>query len=86
MHRVAQFRQDEAPVQCGEALVGIDRQHSETAHAGGAFDQSVRLTRVLTVSTVKRRHVSSHRIVFELPLFVDDRRAIKKVSMGLRTV
>ncbi len=30
-HRFAQFRQDEAPVQGGETLVGVDRQHGEVA-------------------------------------------------------
>jgi hypothetical protein len=31
-HRFAQFRQDETPVQCGEAFVGIDRQYGEAMH------------------------------------------------------
>ena len=31
-HRFTQLRQDETPVERGEALVGIDRQHGEAAH------------------------------------------------------
>src|SRR3990167_4405893 len=40
-HRVAQLRQDESPVQCGEALVGVHRENSETeigrSHGGGSI-------------------------------------------------
>ncbi len=34
-HRFAQFRQDEAPIEGGEALVGIDRQHAQAMNDGG---------------------------------------------------
>jgi hypothetical protein len=33
-HRLAQLRQDEAPVEGGEALVGIHRQHLRRFTAG----------------------------------------------------
>ena len=36
-HRFAQFRQDETPVERGETLVGVDRQHGETAHDGDDY-------------------------------------------------
>lgn len=37
-HRHPQFRQDEAPVERGESLVGVDRQHLDPVYRGGAVD------------------------------------------------
>lgn len=37
-HRLAQFRQDEAPVEGGEALVGIHRQYLQPLHGRGLVD------------------------------------------------
>ncbi|MCY1434529.1 hypothetical protein D9M71_505910 [compost metagenome] len=40
-HRVSQLRQDETPVQGGEALVGIDGEHLQPMHRGDPVDDDL---------------------------------------------
>ncbi|MNN81999.1 hypothetical protein D3C81_1988840 [compost metagenome] len=46
-HRFAQFGQDEAPVQGGEALVGVDRQDGEAAYRGNGVWLIIRYAELL---------------------------------------
>ncbi|MNN81535.1 hypothetical protein D3C81_1983720 [compost metagenome] len=55
-HRFTQFGQDEAPIEGGEALVGIDREHGKTAYRGAACTRCIGLLGLLAAG-VKRRHV-----------------------------
>ena len=43
-HRLAQFRQDEAPVEGGEALMGVHRQYPQPLHGRGLVDAGETIT------------------------------------------